>query len=192
MEHLQFGNLRICDSSLGIQLMPAATDNGVTRIDTADVPVLMAFLRRHLEHSANRRNSGRIHLAELAGTAADELTVTLINSEGYVFATPVVNISLTGVLLSAATAPANEGESVDAIIALGEREVTMRGEVVRVETAGQLVALHFQECEGPGGQLCPPAALREIFNTLEALWLERELGLKARQPRGTASQPQGR
>ncbi|WP_187276378.1 PilZ domain-containing protein [Parahaliea maris] len=182
MEHLQFGKLRICDSALGIQLVPTETDNAVTQIDTADVPVLMAFLRRHLEHSANRRSSGRIHLAELAGSAADGLSVTLINNEGYVFATPVVNVSLTGLLLSAPTPPAKPGEMVDAIIALEDREVTLRGQVVRTEEAGQLIALHFPECVDPNGVLCPPAALRDIFTTLEALWLERELGVKGRQP----------
>ncbi len=177
MEALQFGPISIEESEDGIDFIPAAEFTGKTRIRTDDVPILMNFLKKHLEESANRRSSWRLSVTSLAGTDADGLRVA-IGAHGKTVVAQVIDISLTGMLVQVEEPIGERGEVFDIGVEYGVYYETLVGTIVRQDDSMRRLAFHFADCIDEQGALCPPTEYREIFIALEHIWLDKKLGLQ--------------
>mgnify|MGYP003150618930 FL=1 len=96
METIKFGDIAVSDKDTGIQFK--VTLGSTADIDTSDVPLLIDFLKQHLDESANRRSSWRHPLNSVRGTAADDLRVTVLSGESEQRVT-AEDISLTGMFI---------------------------------------------------------------------------------------------
>lgn len=174
MDALIFGSLSIEDAEEGIRIVPV--DASPATIKTAEVPLLLNFLKQHLEESANRRSSWRLPLSTLGGTRAEQLVVSLQRG-GHEIDVGVIDLSITGSLVSTGHYVGESGDKVAVHLVLEDLEATLTGTIVRQDHDRQRVAIHFPDCIDEAGALTPPEAYREIFNALEEIWLDKKLGL---------------
>lgn len=174
MEALKFGPLSIEETDSGVRFQlqwgPPAD------LAANDLPLLMDFLKQHLEVTANRRSSWRLPLNSLGGTEADNLVVTIHRGE-YALAAKAMDISLTGMFVLTPEPIGERGDTVDVEVVFDGGRALLQGSIVRQDSSMRRVGLHFHKCIGADGSLCPPEAYLRIFNRLEQIWMDRKLGL---------------
>jgi|TARA_R100001509_G_scaffold165723_1_gene149264 hypothetical protein len=177
VETIKFGDIAVSDKDTGIQFK--VTLGSTADIDTSDVPLLIDFLKQHLDESANRRSSWRHPLNSVRGTAADDLRVTVLSGESEQRVT-AEDISLTGMFIESFNPIGERGESVNVDIEFAGHYASLHGLIVRQDKAMTRCALQFQDCIDAQGIPCPPSELSEIFYKLEQIWLDKQLTLEWR------------
>ncbi|GAB3270130.1 PilZ domain-containing protein [Parahaliea aestuarii] len=177
METIKFGHFAVSDRDAGIAFR---INYGETAdIETSDIPVLIDFLKKHLNESANRRSSWRLPLSSLRDTEADQLRITILSGEVEQVVTPI-DISLTGMFIHAPLPVGETGEHIDLEIEFGGSRVELRGLIVRQDKSMTRCGLQFVGCMDSEGTPCPPTELSEIFYQLEQVWLDKKLALEWR------------
>lgn len=177
MEVLQFGNLSVRETEDGVSFDSADSLVDYSQVNTAEVPVLISFLKDHLKYAANRRSSWRLSLHQLVGTDADDLQVTISKGQQRI-AAGVLDISLTGMFLELDEPVGERGDAVEIDVSLGQVGDFLSGVIVRLDPGMTRVAVHFPNCIDNHGGLCPPLAYKKIFHSLEQIWLDKKLGLE--------------
>jgi len=177
VEALQFGNLSIRETSDGITFNSLDSQVDCSQVNTAEIPLLISFLKDHLKYAANRRSSWRLSLHQLTGTIADDLQVTVAKGRQRV-AAGVLDISLTGMFLDLSEPVGERGDTVEIDVSLGEVGDFLTGVIIRLDPGMTRLAVHFPNCIDNHGALCAPLAYQKIFHTLEEVWLDKKLGLE--------------
>lgn len=177
METIKFGDIAVSEKDAGIEFK--VTRGNTADISTSDIPVLIDFLKQHLDESANRRSSWRLPLASVRGTEADDLRVTIHSGDSEQRVT-AEDISLTGMFVETFRPIGERGDSVNIDVEFAGFHAEMRGLIVRQDKAMTRCALQFQDCIDTHGIPCPPEPLSEIFYKLEQIWLDKQLSLEWR------------
>lgn len=177
VETMNFGNLAISENEEGVEFCIGQVSSA--DITSADIPLLINFLKQHLDESANRRSSWRLPLTGLRNTEADHLRVTALAGDT---GEPVtaIDLSLTGIFIESAHPLGERGEDIQIRLEFLGIEVEVRGLIVRQDKSMTRCALQFPDCLDQRGRPTPPQALSDIFYKLEQVWLDKQLTLEWR------------
>ncbi|WP_235898534.1 PilZ domain-containing protein [Parahaliea maris] len=174
---MNFGDLAISEHEEGIEFSIGQLSSA--DISSSDIPLLINFLKQHLNESANRRSSWRLPLTGLRNTEADHLRVTALGGDTEQAVT-AIDISLTGIFIESSQPLGERGEDVYVRLELLGLAVEVRGLIVRQDKTMTRCALQFPDCLDKGGRPNPPEALSDIFYKLEQVWLDKQLTLEWR------------
>lgn len=177
VETIKFGDIAVSEKDTGIEFK--VSRGNAADIGTSEVPLLIDFLKQHLDDSANRRSSWRLPLTSIRGTEADDLSVTVFYGQSEQRVT-AKDISLTGMFIEAFHPIGERGDTVDLEITFAGFHANLRGLIVRQDKAMTRCALQFHDCMDAQGVPCPPEPLSEIFYKLEQIWLDKQLTLEWR------------
>jgi len=174
---MNLGDLAVSEKDEGIEFR--ISQSTATDISTSDIPLLINFLKQHLDESANRRSSWRLPLTGLRNTEADYLRVTAIWDDDVETVT-AIDLSLTGIFIESTRPLGERGDDVYLRIELAGMSAEVRGLIVRQDKTMTRCALQFPECIDQRGRPSPPKALSDIFYKLEQIWLDKQLTLEWR------------
>jgi hypothetical protein len=177
MAKLQFGDMFFEETGDGVDIISAPNSPGRNTISTADVPMLMSFLKQHLEDSANRRSSWRLPLNTINGSDADRLNVSLQGPSETIEA-KAIDISMTGMSLETREPVGERGDSLQVHVEFLGTCVTLSATIVRQDASMRRIGLLFPDSVDSMGSLTTPPEYRKIFIALEQIWLDSKLGLK--------------
>tara|TARA_R110002072_G_scaffold93495_5_gene207129 strand:+ start:3873 stop:4472 length:600 start_codon:yes stop_codon:yes gene_type:complete len=139
------------------------------------VPEIMDFLQSYLCSQSNRRTGFRINLEQLRGILNGRFRVVIATDQGRISVTPI-DLSLTGISIDAGHDFADNGAQVDIILSYDAKQVVLPAIAVNQYAHVNRTAFHFIGVVRDG-ELEPPPEMEDIFQQLEALWLDHCLQL---------------
>lgn len=176
MSAIRSGNILIRAEDQAVKFEIVGLKHSVcASVGWGKVPEIMDFLQSYLYSQSNRRTGFRINLEQLRTILNGRFRVIIATDQGRISVTPI-DLSLTGISVEAGHDFADNGAQVDIILSYDAKQVVLPAIVINQYATVNRTAFHFVGVVRDG-ELEPPPEMEDIFQQLEALWLDHCLHL---------------